>query len=326
MIGYKTAIEGGKPAVSMRGAAGEVEGRENHRQGRVTAVRGSVIEVEFSGDLPGIDEALLVKDGERTVILEVAHHLDRRTLRSIAMGHTEGLSRGMPVERTGKPIMVPVGPETLGRMFNALGEPLDGREPLIEAEHWPIHRPAPSLAAQRGGLEFLETGIKAIDLLAPLARGGKAGLIGGTGVAKTVLLQELIGVMNRMRRGVAVFAGVGERTREGNDLWLELKGTGALETSVMVFGQMDTSPGIRFRGEDGRERYAAADGGALLMENDQVLIVTREAVVADKLDEVAGAAESMLEARRKREEAARAEFAGLRARLLRELGRMENRR
>jgi F-type H+-transporting ATPase subunit beta len=233
--------------VIARGAAGEVKGRENHRPGRVTAVRGSVIEVEFSGDLPSINEALLVKDGERTVILEVAHHLDQRTLRGIAMGHTEGLSRGMPVERTGRPIMVPVGPETLGRMFNALGEPLDGREPLTEAERWPIHRPAPSLAAQRGGLEFLETGIKAIDLLAPLARGGKAGLIGGAGVGKTVLLQELIGVMNRMRRGVAVFAGVGERTREGNDLWLEMKGTGAMERSVMVFGQMDTSPGIRFR-------------------------------------------------------------------------------
>jgi F-type H+-transporting ATPase subunit beta len=219
----------------------------DHCPGRVTAVRGSVVEVEFAGGLPGIDEALLVKDGDRTVVLEVARHLDQCTLRGIAMGHTEGLSRGMPVERTGKPITVPVGPETLGRMFNALGEPLDGREPLTKSERWPIHRAAPSLAAQRGGLEFLETGIKAIDLLAPLARGGKAGLIGGAGVGKTVLLQELIRTLSRTRRGVAVFAGIGERTREGNDLWLEMKETGTLEESILVFGQMDMAPGVRFR-------------------------------------------------------------------------------
>ena len=223
------------------------DGKENHRQGRVTAVRGSVVEVEFPGNLPGIDEALVIKDGERTVVLEVAHHLDRHTLRGIAMGHTEGLFRGMPVERTGKPITAPVGPETLGRMFNALGEPLDERGPLAQCERWPIHRTAPSLTAQRGGLEFLETGVKAIDLLAPLSRGGKAGLIGGAGVGKTILLQELIRTMNRTRRGIAVFAGIGERTREGNDLWLEMKETGVLEESILVFGQMDTSPGIRFR-------------------------------------------------------------------------------
>lgn len=223
------------------------DGKGNRRSGRVTAVCGSVVEVEFPEDLPGINEALLLKDGERNVVLEVAHHLDQRTLRGIAMGYTEGLFRGMPVERTGKPITVPVGPETLGRIFNALGEPLDGREPLTQAERWPIHRQAPSLAAQRGGLEFLETGIKSIDLLAPLARGGKAGLIGGAGVGKTVLLQELIRTMNQKRRGVAVFAGVGERTREGNDLWLEMKETGVLEESILVFGQMDMAPGIRFR-------------------------------------------------------------------------------
>src|SRR5215510_6013353 len=194
----------GSEAATLAFLAGD--GNQNHRPGRVTAVCGSVVEVEFPDSLPGIDEALLLKDGERTVVLEVAHHLDQRTLRGIAMGYTEGLFRGMPVERTGKPITVPVGPETLGRIFNALREPLDGREPLTQAERWPIHRPAPSLAAQRGGLEFLETGIKSIDLLAPLVRGGKAGLIGGAGVGKTVLLQELIRAMNQTRRGVAVFA------------------------------------------------------------------------------------------------------------------------
>jgi F-type H+/Na+-transporting ATPase subunit beta len=220
---------------------------KNDAQGRITAVRGSVIEVEFAGKIPGIDEALIVKHKDRTLVLEVAHHLDQHNLRSIAMGYTEGLARGMTVEPTGKPITVPVGPETLGRMFNALGEPLDGKDDLRQSQHWPIHRPPPSLAAQSGGLEFLETGLKAIDLLAPLSRGGKAGLIGGAGVGKTVLLQELIRTMNRTRRGIAVFAGIGERTREGNDLWLDMKETGVLDDSILVFGQMDMAPGIRFR-------------------------------------------------------------------------------
>jgi len=212
----------------------------------VTAVRGSVVEVEFPDALPAINEALRLQDGKRVVVLEVAHHLNPHTIRAIALTHTEGLGRGMMVERTGQPIRVPVGPATLGRLFNALGEPLDGREPPA-AERWPIHRPSPSLAAQRHGLEFLETGIKVIDLLAPLARGGRAGLIGGAGVGKTVLLQELIRTMNHNHRGVAVFAGVGERTREGNDLWLEMQETGVLTSSILVFGQMNDAPGSRFR-------------------------------------------------------------------------------
>ncbi|MGE0886666.1 MAG: F0F1 ATP synthase subunit beta [Blastocatellales bacterium] len=221
---------------------------ENGQQfGRVIAVRGSVVEVEFADGLPGIDEALILRDGDRAIVLEVAHHLNQRTLRCIAMAHVEGVSRGMVVERTGKPITVPVGPETLGRLFNALGEVMDEGEAITPTDRWPIHRPAPSLAAQRGTLEFLETGIKAIDLLAPLSRGGKAGLVGGAGVGKTILLQELIRTMNQRRKGVAVFAGIGERTREGNDLWLEMKATGVLDESILVFGQMDTSPGIRFR-------------------------------------------------------------------------------
>jgi F-type H+-transporting ATPase subunit beta len=215
--------------------------------GKVTAVRGSVVEVEFPGELPTINEALQVRDGERTIVLEVAHHLDPHSIRAIALTHTEGLARGMTVERTRRPIQVPVGPETLGRLFNVLGEPLDGRPPLTRADHWPIHRPAPSLAAQRHGLTVLETGIKVIDLLAPLARGGKAGLIGGAGVGKTILLQELIRTMNHNHDGVAVFAGVGERTREGNDLWLEMAESDVLSKSLLVFGQMNDAPGSRFR-------------------------------------------------------------------------------
>jgi F-type H+-transporting ATPase subunit beta len=213
----------------------------------VTAVRGSVVEVVFAGELPAINEALRGRVGEQPLVLEVAHHLDRRTIRAIALGPTEGLARGMFVERTGQPITVPVGPATLSRLFNALGEPLDGGPALPDAERWPIHRPAPALAAQCQGLEFLETGIKVIDLLAPLARGGKAGLIGGAGVGKTVLLRELIRTMNSDHGGVAVFAGVGERTREGNDLWLEMQQTGVLANSILVFGQMNDAPGSRFR-------------------------------------------------------------------------------
>lgn len=163
------------------------------------------------------------------------------------MAPTDGLHRGMTVCRTGLPIMVPVGPSALGRLFNVLGEPLDGLPPLSGCESWPIHRAAPSLVAQRRGAEFLETGIKVIDLLAPLPRGGKAGLIGGAGVGKTVLLQEFIRTLNQQHAGVAVFAGVGERTREGNDLWHEMQETGVIANAILVFGQMSDPPGSRYR-------------------------------------------------------------------------------
>jgi F-type H+-transporting ATPase subunit beta len=215
--------------------------------GRLAAVRGAVVEVAFNNELPVINEELRVSAGPRIVVLEVAHHLDAHTVRAIALAYTEGLARGMIVKRTGKPITVPVGLPTLGRLFNALGQPLDGGEPPMVADWWPIHRPAPPLTTQQRALEFLETGIKVIDLLAPLARGGKAGLIGGAGVGKTILLQELIRTMSHNHRGVAVFAGVGERTREGNDLWLEMKETGVLANSILVFGQMNDAPGSRFR-------------------------------------------------------------------------------
>jgi F-type H+-transporting ATPase subunit beta len=218
-----------------------------HGAGQVTAVRGSVVEVEFPGALPALNEALCLYDGERSLVLEVARHLGPHTVLAIALGRTEGLSRGLAVQGTGAPVQVPVGPQTLGRLFDVLGRPLDGGPEPVDAERWPIHRPAPSLTGQRHALECLETGIKVIDLLAPLARGGKAGLVGGAGVGKTILLQELIRTMNHDHGGVAVFAGVGERTREGNDLWLEMQETGVLDHSILVFGQMSDPPGSRFR-------------------------------------------------------------------------------
>jgi F-type H+-transporting ATPase subunit beta len=219
----------------------------HHEEGRVTAVRGSVVEVEFTGAPPPLTEALSVHNGSEILLLEVARHVGPHAVLAIALGRTEGLARGLAVERTGGPLRVPVGPPTLGRLFDVLGRPLDGNPPPEGAERWPIHRPAPTLSSQRHALECLETGIKVIDLLAPLARGGKAGLVGGAGVGKTVLLQELIRTMNRSHGGVAVFAGVGERTREGNDLWLEMQETGVLAHSILLFGQMSDPPGSRFR-------------------------------------------------------------------------------
>ena len=173
--------------------------------------------------------------------------LGRKIVRTFALGNTEGLARGLVVERTGRGVHVPVGPATLGHVFNVLGEPLDGLAPPLTVERWPIHRPAPSFAGERRVPTFLETGIKVIDLLAPVGRGGTAGIIGGAGVGKTILLQEVMRTMSRKPGSVVVFAGVGERTREGNDLWLEMRKSGALAKSVMVFGQMSESPGVRFR-------------------------------------------------------------------------------
>jgi F-type H+-transporting ATPase subunit beta len=215
--------------------------------GRVFAVRGPVIDVAFHGELPGLHEALKVVDGGRDLILEVQQLLERKIVRTVALGQTNGLALGLAVERTGRGVHVPVGPATLGRVFNVLGDPLDGQAPPPAVEHWPIHRPTPSLAAPRQPLTFLETGIKVIDLLAPVARAGTTGVIAGAGIGKTILLQELMRTMSHKHGGVVVFAGVGERTREGNDLWLEMRASGALANSIMVFGQMSDPPGTRFR-------------------------------------------------------------------------------
>jgi F-type H+-transporting ATPase subunit beta len=216
-------------------------------EGRVLAIHGPVIDVAFRGDLPRLHEALRVADGDQSLILEVQQLLERKTVRTVALGQTEGLARGLAVERTGRGVYVPVGPATLGRVFNVLGEPLDGQAPPLVAGCWPMHRPTPSLAADRPPLTFVETGIKVIDLLAPVPRAGTTGVVGGAGVGKTILLQELMRTLTRRPGCIAVFAGIGERTREGNDLWLEMRASGALASSVLVLGQMSDPPGTRFR-------------------------------------------------------------------------------
>ncbi len=221
--------------------------RQAEDRGRIVSVHGPVIDVVFRDELPRLNEALRVIHGSQSLLLEVQQLLPRKTVRTIALGQNSGLARGLAVERTGQGVHFPVGPAILGRMFNALGEPLDGQAPPPAAAYWPIHRSTPTLAAQRQPLTFLETGIKVIDLLAPVARAGTSGVIGGAGVGKTILLHELMGTMSARHGGVVVFAGVGERTREGNDLWLEMRASGALANSVLVLGRMSDPPGTRFR-------------------------------------------------------------------------------
>jgi F-type H+-transporting ATPase subunit beta len=216
--------------------------------GKVLAIQGSVVDVAFSPEhLPNLHETLNVMGGKQELVLEVEELLGPELVRTIALGQTDGLARGLTVERTGRSIHISVGPGLLGRVFNMLGEPLDGMPPPVAVESRPIHRPAPSFDGRQPALTFLETGIKVIDLLAPVGHGGTAGIIGGAGVGKTILLQELMRTLSRTHGGVVVFAGVGERTREANDLWLEMRESGALANSVMVLGQMSEPPGTRFR-------------------------------------------------------------------------------
>jgi len=191
--------------------------------------------------------ALAIKANRKNLIVEVHEHLDRETVRCIAMSSTAGLKRGMEVLDTGGPITVPVGPETLGRMFNVLGEPIDGLGPLNGARRMPIHKPAPALPQQEPSTEIFVTGLKVIDLLVPYARGGKTGLLGGAGVGKTLFLMELIHHTSAQYKGISVFAGVGERIREGNELYLQMKRTGVIKDAILVFGQMNEPPGARFR-------------------------------------------------------------------------------
>ncbi len=215
--------------------------------GTITQVVGVVVDVEF-GDkaLPAIYDALTTKLNDRTITFEVAQHLDERTVRAIALQSTDGLKRGDVVESTGAAISVPVGDATQGRMFNVVGEPIDG-QPAPKGKTAPIHREPPALSEQSNKTEILETGIKVIDLLAPIAKGGKVGLFGGAGVGKTVLIQELINNIAKFHSGNSVFAGVGERTREGNDLYHEMKDAGVLDKTSLVFGQMNEPPGARLR-------------------------------------------------------------------------------
>ena len=217
--------------------------------GKIIQVISAVLDIKFSeGNLPEINDAVEVplKNGGKLVV-EVAQHLGDDTVRCIAMGPTDGLVRGMDAIATGAPISVPVGENTLGRMFNVLGEPIDEVEPPQTEEKWAIHRPAPSFEEQATSQEMLETGIKVVDLLCPYQKGGKIGLFGGAGVGKTVLIQELIHNIATQHGGYSVFTGVGERTREGNDLYYEMKESGVIDKTTMVFGQMNEPPGARMR-------------------------------------------------------------------------------
>ncbi len=226
--------------------------------GKITQVIGPVVDVEFAGELPEVYTALkitnpAIDDRPDNLVVEVAQHLGERTVRTIAMDTTDGLVRGMPVKNTGTAIQMPVGPEVLGRILNVIGLPVDERGPVKATKHMPIHRPPPSFVDQSVKVEAFETGIKVIDLLAPYRRGGKIGLFGGAGVGKTVLIQELINNLAKKHGGVSCFAGVGERTREGNDLWHEMEeaklsnGQPVLSKTALIFGQMNEPPGARAR-------------------------------------------------------------------------------
>ena len=217
-------------------------------KGSIVQVIGTVVDAEFpQGGLPSLYNGLeLQLEGER-LVLEVEQHIGSNRVRCLALGPTEGMARGMEVIDTGKPISVPVGPASLGRLFNVTGEPLDGLGEVAAEERWPIHREPPSYEDQASTTEILETGIKVLDLIAPFTKGGKIGAYGGAGVGKTVIIMELIRNIAREHSGYSVFAGVGERSREGNDLWHEMQDSGVLKNTVLVFGQMNEPPGVRLR-------------------------------------------------------------------------------
>lgn len=215
-------------------------------KGKISQIVGVVVDVEFNDYLPAIYNALEVKSGDRTVVLEVAQHLSETSVRAISLGSTDGLKRGAAVTDTGEAISVPVGADTLGRMFNVTGEPIDNKGGTFKTRST-IHKQPPALSEQSGETEILETGIKVIDLICPITKGGKVGLFGGAGVGKTVLIQELINNIAKEHGGTSVFAGVGERTREGNDLYGEMEESGVIDKTALVFGQMNEPPGARLR-------------------------------------------------------------------------------
>jgi F-type H+-transporting ATPase subunit beta len=222
-----------------------------HNVGKIVEIKGVVIDAQFEGELPAIYNALEIsvpaEGAATTLVAEVQQHLGDDRVRAIAMDATDGLARGLDVVDTGAQISVPVGEVTLGRIFNVLGEPVDHGDPLAEGERWEIHRKPPAFEDLSSTVEIFETGIKVIDLLAPYVKGGKVGLFGGAGVGKTVLIQELINNIAQEHGGLSVFAGVGERTREGNDLWLEMTESGVIEKTALVYGQMNEPPGARLR-------------------------------------------------------------------------------
>ncbi|WP_406677248.1 F0F1 ATP synthase subunit beta [Neomoorella carbonis] len=244
-------------------------------EGQVVQVIGPVVDVEFASDqLPDLYNAITIKNDKINITMEAMQHLGNNTVRCVALSSTDGLQRGMKAVDTGAPITVPVGRATLGRLFNVLGEPIDNQGPVEATERLPIHRPAPSFEEQQPSTEILETGIKVVDLLAPYAKGGKIGLFGGAGVGKTVLIMELIRNIAYEHGGFSVFAGVGERTREGNDLYLEMKESGVLEKTALVFGQMNEPPGARLRvgltGLTMAEYFRDAEGQDVLLFIDNI--------------------------------------------------------
>jgi F-type H+-transporting ATPase subunit beta len=218
-------------------------------KGRVVQIQGGVVDCEFPpGELPEIYDALEIPgESDQTLVLEVQRHLGDWKVRTVAMDTTDGLRRGMPVLATGGPITVPVGDATLGRVFNVLGEPIDHKEELVGSERYPIHRPAPTFEDQSRRVEVFETGIKVIDLIAPFTRGGKTGIFGGAGVGKTIIIQELIRSIAAVHKGNSVFAGIGERTREGTQMYREMIESGVLKDTVLVYGQMNEPAGVRLR-------------------------------------------------------------------------------
>lgn len=248
--------------------------------GNVAQVMGPVVDVRFEDDgLPAIYNALTIPNGEKTLTVEVAQHIGDNTARCIAMSSTDGLKRGAPVTDTGKAISVPVGKETLGRIFNVLGDTVDNGSALETDERWDIHRPAPDYEELATSTEILETGIKVIDLICPYSKGGKIGLFGGAGVGKTVLIMELINNVAKQHGGLSVFTGVGERTREGNDLYNEMKQSGVLNNTALVYGQMNEPPGARMRvalsGLTMAEYFRDTEGQDVLLFIDNIFRFTQ---------------------------------------------------
>ena len=248
--------------------------------GNVAQVMGPVVDVRFEDDgLPAIYNALTIPNGDKTLTVEVAQHIGDNTARCIAMSSTDGLKRGAPVTDTGKAISVPVGKETLGRIFNVLGDTVDNGSALKTDERWDIHRPAPDYEELATSTEILETGIKVIDLICPYSKGGKIGLFGGAGVGKTVLIMELINNVAKQHGGLSVFTGVGERTREGNDLYNEMKQSGVLNNTALVYGQMNEPPGARMRvalsGLTMAEYFRDTEGQDVLLFIDNIFRFTQ---------------------------------------------------
>ena len=248
-------------------------------KGTLTQIIGPVVDVVFKNELPKIYNALKVKVGERELVLEVAQHMGNNVVRTVAMDDTNGLQRGMEVIDTGAPIMVPVGKAVLGRILNVLGQPVDNAGPIATEERLPIHREAPDFESQGTEVEIFETGIKVIDLLAPYIKGGKIGLFGGAGVGKTVLIMELINNISKGHGGLSVFAGVGERTREGRDLYDEMTESGVLSKTSLVYGQMNEPPGARLRvgltGLTIAENFRDKEGQDVLLFIDNIFRFTQ---------------------------------------------------